>query len=167
MPSVVDKGIHQGVKYETTEIDHGMDFIEKELKKLKSKDAYTAIGYFAGKSFDPSKDIVARAMVHEYGTRDGRIPKRPFKRMTFEKNIKNIEKRKAAEYDRILAGKQTAKQALSRLGEWYVGKMKMMIKTGSFIPLKPLTIRRKRGGDKPLIDTGQMRNSVTHREFGV
>jgi hypothetical protein len=77
--------------------------------------------------------------------------------------------------ERILASTPTELKAaigaaLKAEGEYLVGKVKQRIRTGPFAPLSPLTIAARRmgtskrpafGGSKPLISSGDMRNSVT------
>ncbi|MFA9439407.1 hypothetical protein ACDA63_07200 [Uliginosibacterium sp. sgz301328] len=59
-----------------------------------------------------------------------------------------------------------ATQALNRAGLIGQSGARKKINDGPFVPLKPTTLaaRRARGreGDKPLIDTGQLRNSLTY-----
>ena len=154
-----------GVSFE--EKDLGWEKIQKELKKFEN--GYTKIGFFSNGG-DPSSNIAARAAVQEYGAKikvfgrkESEIPSRPFMRMTFENNKNKISKLMQRLYDGILEGKMTARRALKILGEWYVGQVKMTITTGTFAPLSPLTIKLKKSS-KPLINTGEMRNSLQHRE---
>ena len=170
-----------------------VDFEEKDLgwKEIKKqirafKNSYTGVGYYSDGGTDPKENIAARALIQEIGAKIVvtekmqrfwiwkfgkritkkiiRIPKRPFMRRTFEKNLKRIKKRIDIEYNKVLEGKQTAKQALSRIGEWYVGLIKLTIRRGGFVPNSPLTVSEK-GSTKPLVDTGEMITSTTHREF--
>jgi hypothetical protein len=146
------------------DIDHGWFAIKKELKKFRG--SYTAIGFF-GHGGDPSEDIAARAGVNEYGSIKQKIPSRPFTRQTFDRNHKKINNQIVKEYNAILNKKQTSKKALIRLGLWYKALTQLTIRKGDFIDNKPATIKRKRGSSKPLIDTGQMVNSIEHREFKI
>jgi hypothetical protein len=63
------------------------------------------------------------------------------------------------EKEDIVAGKQTRERALKRLGIFAEGRVKLKITKGPFVPNAPFTIRKK-GSDKPLIDTGRMRGSI-------
>jgi hypothetical protein len=165
-----------------TDVDHGFDNIKKEVRKFKK--SWTSIGFFT-KGGDPSNDIAARAIVQEFGatipvTKKMRgfflykfgvalkkthitIPERPFMKQTFDKNKNKIHDRIIEEYNRVLDGRNTAKQALSRLGEWYRALMQLTIRGGNFVANSPLTIKAK-GSSKPLNDTGEMANSIEHRE---
>lgn len=139
---------------------------KKIMSNVKKADCWvTAVGYPGEKfSGDNARDNIAeRAATHEYGTRNGKIPSRPFMRQSFENNSRKISKRLAMEYDKVIIGKQSTQDGLSRVGEFMVGIIKATIRRGDFKPLRPRTILRK-GSSKPLIDTGEMRNSTTHVE---
>lgn len=168
---------------EVIEIDRGWKRIQKQLRKMNK--SYTAVGFF-GHGGKPSNDMAARAAVNELGAKIRvtqkmrwfflfkfgkmlkksviNIPKRPFMKQTYENNKKNINRKCDEEYKNIVKGKTTVKQALSKLGEWYTGHVKVTIRRGNFKANAPLTIQQKRSS-KPLMDIGEMWNSVRHREF--
>jgi len=167
-----------------TDKDLGWKRILKETQKLKK--SYTAVGFF-GNGGSPGTDIAARAAVNEYGatirvtkkmrgffaakfgiglkksTNVIRIPARPSMAKTYSLHKRKIVERQAIEWGKLIDGKQTARRSLARLGEWYVGRIKWVIKTVRFAPNSSLTVKTK-GSSKPLIQSGEMRNSVTHRE---
>lgn len=66
------------------------------------------------------------------------------------------------EYRRVLVGQQTKAKALARLGVWIVGQIQARIASGIAPPNAESTIRQK-GSSTPLIDTGQLRSSITSR----
>lgn len=140
------------------EIDHGWNDILNALKKLDN--VATKVGLFG--------DLAERGATHEYGTRSGKIPARPFNRQAFDNNERQIQKQMKKEYVRLLnqRGKVNPRELISNVGEWYSGAVKKTITNGNFEPLKPVTILRK-GSSKPLIDTGQMRMSITHKEVSA
>jgi len=112
----------------------------------------------ADKRKDPaSVGVVAAA--HEYGLG---VPLRSWLRSPIDARIKDIRKRQQRLARKVVAGKMTADMALERLGLWLTGEIKKAMSAG--LPVKPLdqeTIDRKRSS-KPLIDTGQLRSSITH-----
>lgn len=57
--------------------------------------------------------------------------------------------------------RQTAEQSLKQIGVFGVGLVQEKIESGSYEPNAPSTIRKKKS-DKPLIDTGKMRQSVKY-----
>ncbi len=62
----------------------------------------------------------------------------------------------------VVQGKKTTEEALDLLGLKVVGGMQKRISDGILPANAPSTIARK-GSSKPLIDTGQLRSSITHR----
>lgn len=140
--------------------DLGWKKIIKEMRKFNR--SYTAVGWF-GSGDSPKDNLAARMAVHEYGSPKKNIPSRPVNAQTFEKNKNKIPKIIDKLVSKIIEKKWSAKRALTFLGAWYTGQIKDMFIKGNFQGLGFKIIKRK-GSSKPLIDTGQMRNSVTHRE---
>lgn len=82
------------------------------------------------------------------------------------------------EWMKIVRGKSTTKKSLERIGEWMTGKTRKTITEVQTPPNAPSTIANKAakirnagkkesflaGTGNPLIDTGQMRQSVQHVE---
>lgn len=149
------------------DIDKGWNRIQREFKEFKG--AATVVGYPEGESGTERHDeakisLAGLAAVHEYGSVARNIPERPLQRQTFERTKKHIYKVILNEFSKVLANKVDVKKALSAVGEWYTGQMKNTIDTGNFVGLSEVTKARK-GSSKPLIDTGQLRNSITHKEI--
>lgn len=149
-------------KVEVKYIDLGWSDILKELKKTKK--SYTGVGYFSTGGTDPETNIAARAAKNEVGSPQDKIPPRPFMKQTSEKSKDKLPGIIKKELNLIYNGRSTVKLSLGRIGEWYVGQIKYTITNGSFTPLSPKTIARKKSS-KPLIHTAEMRNNTTHREF--
>lgn len=111
-------------------------------------------------------DNVRLAGVHEFGAQidTGRgivdIPERSFIRSTVDDHggYKDVISKLA---DKVLTGSMTVPQALGLLGEKVTSDMKRTIEKGIDPPNAPSTIEAK-GSDKPLIDTAQMKNSITY-----
>lgn len=148
-----------GINSTTTVNDAEWKRIKAEVKKFKG--AYTAVGFFSGMG----SLLLTKAYANEYGTSRG-IPPRPFMRQTFERVKNKVQRIIAKELEMIYAGTSTAKTSISRLGEWYTGEVKRTFSTGKFAENSQKTIKKK-GSSKPLIDSGELRNSVTHREFNI
>lgn len=128
-----------------------------ELKKLHEQEVF--IGYQSGEVTDDNGvDMAQIAMFNELGTSD--TPSRPFLRMSVDDNqdkINSMCKSLAGE----IAGGGTAEQTLKKLGAFGVSLVQEKIGNGTFVPNAPSTIKKK-GSDKPLIDTGKMRQSVKY-----
>lgn len=128
-----------------------------ELEKLKKMQVH--IGFQAGESFEESgEDIAEIAANNELGTLS--IPSRPFLRKTVDENDDKIRMAGVKEADNIIAGK-SAETALNRLGVLSVSLVQEKIVDGEYASNSPLTIKLK-GSDKPLIDSGRMRQSVKY-----
>lgn len=109
--------------------------------------------------YEDKTSLLDVAMWNQLGT--VRSPSRPFMTDAVEKHIKDYNDFLEAEEDALVKGKSDAKQMLEQLGLFAKAKMQMEIVDGSFVPNSPYTIAKK-GSDKPLIDTGHMRQSVTY-----
>lgn len=101
------------------------------------------------------------AQVNEFGSRDGRIPARPFMRNTWDALKPELRALQRRTLERIAAGTMGVEQGLGLIGEWFAGAVKKTITAGVPPPNAPRTIALK-GSSKPLIDTGQLRQSITH-----
>lgn len=147
------------------------------------------------KSDDPNDKPVTVAQIafwQEYGTK--RIPKRPWMRYSVLVSELPMKILVNKIFDGILLGKLTIDQGLSLMGEKAVSIQKEVITKWDSPPNAPSTIAAKarKGGRKkmakaykkdtglhgpgrteqlqagynnPLIDTSQMRNSVTYKKF--
>jgi hypothetical protein len=136
--------------------------VQKELKR--AGDSVTKVGY-PGNDKSELADIADIASINNFGTKDGKIPPRPFMDRAFDDNLRKIESRVLKEYMEVITGNQTVKTALARIGEFHVGQIKLKITNGSWESNAPSTIAAKGPKkNKPLIDTGEMRASTTHVE---
>lgn len=138
-------------------IDKGWERIQEELKKIHG--STVKVGYPEEKAQDHEGgiDIAALATIHEYGTEH--IPARPFMSQAFDKNRTKINNLIQSEYGSILEGKSSVYDALQKIGILGVKTIQEVFRSGGFAAIKPATIARK-GSSKPLIDTGQLRQSA-------
>lgn len=144
-----------GVKDEWT--PEGKKFME-ELKELASLEV--RIGFQHGKEKEENgADICDVAAWNELGTEHA--PSRPFMRDSVDKHLSAIDHMFMSQKDALLSG-ATAKDILNTVGLFQKDLMQTEIEQGDFVANAPETIRRK-GSDKPLIDTGQMKNSVNYQ----
>ena len=89
----------------------------------------------------------------------GKIPPRPFLRLSIEKNNKNwLNFTKKA----LLNNNLDFKKSINQLGLLMVGDIQKEITDLKTPPNAESTIKKK-GSSNPLIDTGLMRNSVKHK----
>ncbi len=136
----------------------------KELRELSGLEV--RIGYqrgtLSGRPDDSSRaDLVDIAMWNEFGTVD--IPSRPFMRDSVDKHEAAINHMLTEQKDALLHG-ATAREILNTAGLFQQDLIQTEIEQGDFVANAPVTVRRK-GSDKPLIDTGTMKNSVHYQIF--
>lgn len=111
---------------------------------------------------------VDKAIWNEFGTKGGAsgggwggpIPERPFMRNTVRNNKNKYLRAMKTEAPRILRGEVGTRQVLSKLGVLGQNDIQDEITSLRSPPNSPVTIALK-GSDNPLIDTGEMRQSVT------
>jgi len=98
--------------------------------------------------------------IHEYGTDDGKIPARSFLRSTFDANNRKYLKAINRISKNIFGGVNPLGQ-LMLLGEVARADVLKTIKSKIPPPLAESTIAHKKGETTPLIDTGQLFNSIS------
>jgi len=118
------------------------------------------VGIPAGPAESDGTPLALIAAVHEYGAPEHGIPERPFLRAAINENRAKYARLSQQALLDEARGQATPAQALGQLGEAAAGDVKNKITHGPFAPLAPATIKRK-GSAKPLIDTGNLRQSVT------
>lgn len=96
------------------------------------------------------------ASIHEFGLG---VPRRSFIRDYVDENEVTIRKWERAAGVNIMKGKWGTEQAMELLGLQLVDDIKEWFNT--LRPLAEETIRRK-GSSKPLVNTGQLKSSITH-----
>ncbi|TAA61872.1 hypothetical protein [Shinella sp. JR1-6] len=129
------------------------------------------VGFIKGEA---DADVIQRAIWQEFGTRGGAsgggwggpVPERPFMRNAMRENTsgyRNLLRKEATRIVQAVAmgnsGDVAKSAALSRLGIRAQGDIQGMITAIVSPPNAPATIALK-GSSKPLIDTGELRNSV-------
>lgn len=105
--------------------------------------------------------------INEFGLPEKNIPARPHLIPGIESVKDRLAKALMAGAKKTLAGDAGAGDvALTKAGLIGETAVKDRVTDGPFVPLAPATLaaRRARGrtGEKPLLDTGQYRNSITH-----
>lgn len=103
--------------------------------------------------------VVEIASYHEFGR--GHNPERSFIRETFDINQFGYAEMMRKLADQVVTGRRTPKFALSLVGMKVESDIKRRIEAGIPPPLSPVTIARK-GSSKQLVDSGQLKSSITH-----
>ena len=118
-------------------------------------DTKVKVGLVAGEA---DSDNIDKAMWNEFGT--AHIPERPFLRNAMRNNTAAYRNAMRMVAAKILRGETTLAIVLAKLGQQASDDVKAEITALSDPPNAPATIARKESSN-PLIDTGEMRNSVT------
>lgn len=94
------------------------------------------------------------AAIHEFGM--GNMPERSFIRAGTDEARPQIGRLS----EHLVKGEADAVTAANQLGAFAAAKIQAKIVAGPFVPNSEATVAKK-GSSRPLIDTGQMRQSVT------
>lgn len=116
------------------------------------------IGLQQGKTEKNGVDLVDVAMFNEFGTVHS--PSRPFLRDSVDAHAAEINTFLQSMVN-IIAKGGSAESVLKKIGVFQKGLVQKEIANGTFVPNSEATIKKK-GSDKPLIDTGRMRQSINY-----
>ena len=134
-----------------------------------------AVGFFASSKYPNGIPVAAVAAWNEFGTRDGRVPERPFFRNAIKGAAKDIMPVLVENIDPKTMHLDLT--TANKVGLAMVGRVQRSITVLRNPPNAPVTIQggwiktktgkalfiKAKGSSNPLIDTGHMRKSVTHR----
>lgn len=125
------------------------------------------VGYFAKQGSHLGKSAGKRpitlgdlARIHEQGL--GRVPKRAFVKPAITANRHKYASLIKHHMTAVLKGRLRPSTLWQLVGQEAVKDIGQYMLTATFTPLAPATIKAK-GSSKPLIDTGQLRQSVTYQ----
>lgn len=116
------------------------------------------IGWFESAKYPDGTPVAYVAAIHEFGTTT--IPARPFMRPTLTEKRPAWMKLLENGAREVLRGNQSASAVLELVALKAAGDIRKTIASITSPPLSPITVARK-GNSKPLIDTGQMFQSIT------
>lgn len=137
--------------------------LKKRLRTIGQTGAHVKVGVLGEAVHDGPKPIsmVELAAVHEFGSPSIGVPERSFIRAGLKDDRDGMVRLLNDAARGIVAGTMSVETGLGRLGLWAQNAIKRKITGGDIPPpLKPRTIARK-GSSKPLVDTGQLVNSIT------
>lgn len=144
-------------KFKRKKINGGVEALKKRVKIPGTVD----VGIIdAGEH--PSGDITVAGIgfVHEFGS--ATVPERSFIRSTIQKRKKDIISLQKKLLKKISNGQMEVKKGLELIGEFTSAAIKEKIIAIKSPPNTPATIAAK-GSSNPLIDTGQLKNSITYK----
>lgn len=134
----------------------GVATIETALAALEGLQA--KVGWFETAHYPEGTPVAYVATIHEFGT--SKIPARPFMRPAVAEHGKEwIEQLGQGAKTCLTTGANPA-DVLEAVALGAAGNVAEKIQAVTSPPLSPVTVQRK-GFSKPLVDTGQMAQSVT------
>lgn len=135
---------------------------KKLLAKVMGPKPSVKVGIFGAKGSEQHEgsalSVLEIATFHEFGLG---VPERSFLRAWCDENGPAAEAFLAKQCEKALAGELTWEQVLERLGLYCVAGIQTKISNNIPPPLADETIKRK-GSSVALIDTGQLRSSITY-----
>jgi len=143
----------------------GIEGLTKRIMKLKGS---IAVGVFDTLKYPNSGvSVLDVAMIHEFGSAKRGIPKRSFIRSTADKN-KDIIKNKLKEITKkVVVDGADGSKLRGQTGVWFANEIKKTIRAGGvpFAANKKQTIKRKKGNNTPLRDSGLLMKSISWQEL--
>ena len=115
------------------------------------------VGFLSGATYPDGTPVALVAAVQNFGAPSRGIPPRPF----LDQVKAAHENEWPVQLAKLIEAGDDPVTALGKMGEIMKGQIQQSIRDTDSPPLKPATVRRK-GFDKPLIDTGHMLNSVDY-----
>lgn len=119
---------------------------------------FVEIGIFSDSNREDGTPMLMIAFTHEFGMQN--IPERSYLRAGFDANLDKIQREFEFLLSQVLELKITGKSALDLIGASVTTKIQDFLVELKEPPLAESTIRAK-GSSNPLIDTGQLMNSIT------
>jgi hypothetical protein len=139
----------------------GGDQLEKRLREiadaLGNKGA-VKVGFLENATYPNGTPVAMIALIQDSGAPNAGIPPRPFFRNMVASKSPEWPK---AIYDLLKQTNYDGQHTLALIGEAIKAQLQQSIRDTNTPPLKPATVKRK-GFDKPLIETSHMINSVDY-----
>lgn len=137
----------------------------KKIKKAFSKGGYVKVGVLGNEASRESEGVnnAELGMIHEFGSLSKNIPPRSFLRMPLETKKNDLgEVGSSKIFSTAIANGdiELALQLIGIKGEEIVNEAFTSSGFGQWAPNAPTTVREK-GSSRPLINTGQLRRSIT------
>lgn len=130
-----------------------------ELPKSILGNTKAKVGWPASKV---NQEIVNKAIWTNFGTIN--MPERPALSNAFDNNRSNYIDALKKSAPKVLRGEVNVGQIISKIGILFSDDVKQEIVDLDSPANAPSTIKKK-GSSNPLIDTGEMKNSVTHETY--
>lgn len=140
-------------------VDNGAN----KVLRLGRRKVAVRVGVLGSKAGAKKGDVTV-AQVAEWAEFGIGQPERSWLRGWIDAHESEIQARIDKEYSEVIRGKRSEDQALNRIGLWLQGQIQLNIADfpgNGFEPNADSTIERK-GSSTPLIDTGQLRSSISY-----
>lgn len=141
-------------------VDKGMKAYLKNVGEFMSYEI--SAGVNSEDSGAPDKNgftMADKAIINEYGSRDGHIPERPVHRNTIDAEQKNMKRKIAQGAKKVAQRKVSALREANNIGQYYAGKLRDGVQKYNEVPNAPATVKKK-GENNPLIDSGATVNAI-------
>jgi hypothetical protein len=125
--------------------------------------AHTRVGVQEGEIREDGTDLVTVAAVNEFGAPKANIPERSFIRSTVDEERPAVNRIKEGIVRKATTGHVSIRQELALLGEFAQSKIQRKI-IDLKIPGNADSTKKKKGSDNPLVDQGQLHQSIRHVE---
>ena len=138
------------------------DKLLREMDKLRVRVGFPK----GGATYENGMTLASVAVIQEFGSTENKIPARPFIRNTAKENKAKYAKLGRVFARKVMRGDKTPKAALSLIGLEAAKDIIKKIQSIWTPANKPSTIAKKtragKIGDKPLVDTGKLKQSVSY-----
>jgi hypothetical protein len=149
---------------EIVDVDTGWSDLLAEVRKLDGAGVLVGLLQDVGSEMtDEGVTVAGYAAINEFGSNDGRIPERSFLRSTVAENERRYVSELVEAAGQVIDGKASVDQAFGLVGLGAELDVKDKIRDLRAPPNAPMTLAKKFPGDNPLIDTGRMRQGISHQ----
>lgn len=138
----------------------GLKALEARIREMGKKKVVVGVPAVTNDVRDDGLSNATIAAAHEFGV-PGHIPERSFLRSTLGENKGRATGLLIRELKADISQGDFSGRAFAIVGEKLSGEVKRKIQSGINPELDPKTVARK-GSSKPLIDTGNLLQSITY-----
>lgn len=145
----------------TTTVTGGNRIYNKldQLRRQVSENSGVYVGVPSGGSYDDGTPLAVIAAANEFGT--STIPERSFLRVPLRANQEEFAKVFRAQLPLVASGELSLFQLMEQLGARAVSVSQEAI-SGGIQPGNAESTLERKDSSTPLIDTGRLRQSITH-----
>lgn len=135
--------------------------LQKKMEALAKKSVVVGIPHSENSRKGEDLSNIELAYIHEFGCAVRKIPARPFLITSIRDNSSKVSSFFSKQVKAYLNSEQTVDGAYSMVGEVAESLVKDRFGSSLLTPNSKRTIKEKKS-NKPLIDTGQLRQSIKY-----